>query len=105
MEFSIGFARYVDIFGVANISSFHAGNCKNKLLVLGDGPTYDINGSFGTAVQNFNTDFIIAKTKFCLSLSCNDDNSYLLVDGEEIYKFKTDNGIVNFPTQFCLGII
>ena len=26
-----------------------------------------------------------------------------IVNGKEILKFKADNKIVNFPTQFCLG--
>ena len=29
-------------------------------------------------------------------------NSYLHVNGKEIFKFKADNKNVNFPTQFCL---
>ena len=35
----------------------------------------------------------------------NVDNSYLFVNGKEIFKFKTDNKNVNFPTQFCIGRI
>ena len=27
------------------------------------------------------------------------------VNGKEIFKFKTDNKNVNFPTQFCLGSV
>ena len=46
-----------------------------------------------------------AKTKFCLSLHYNNDNSYLFVNGKEIYKFKANNGNVNFPSRFCLGSI
>ena len=40
-----------------------------------------------------------------MSLHDNDDNSYLFVNGKEIYKFKADNKNVNFPTQFCLASI
>ena len=29
----------------------------------------------------------------------------MFVDGKEIFKFKADNKNVNFPAQFCLGII
>ena len=29
----------------------------------------------------------------------------MIVNRKEIFKFKTSNGNVNFPTQFCLGII
>ena len=41
------------------------------------------------------------KNKFCLSLRCNGANSYLLVNGTEIYKFKAkDAKIVAIP--LCL---
>ena len=45
------------------------------------------------------------KTKFCLSLHYNSDNIYLFVNGKEIFKFKGGNKNVNFPSEFCLGII
>ena len=47
----------------------------------------------------------LAHTKLCLSLHNNGDNSYLFVNGKEIFKLKADNKNVNFPTQFCLGSI
>ena len=40
-----------------------------------------------------------------MSLHYNGDNSYLFVNGKEIFKFKADNKKVNFPTQFRLGSI
>ena len=40
------FARNVIIFDVDNNSSSHADSWKNNFLVLGEGPTYGINGSF-----------------------------------------------------------
>ena len=40
-----------------------------------------------------------------MSLRYNADNSYLFVNGKEIFKFKADNKKVNFLTQFCLGSI
>ena len=40
-----------------------------------------------------------------MSLHCNHDNSYLFVNGKEVYKFKADDKNVNFPTQYCLGSI
>ena len=45
-SFSNGFARNVIIFGVDNSSASHAENRKNNFLVLGESPTYGINGSF-----------------------------------------------------------
>ena len=40
-----------------------------------------------------------------LILHYNGDNSYLFVNGKEIYKLKSDNKNVKFPAQFCLGSI
>ena len=47
-NFGNDFARNVKIFGVENSSPSHDGNQKNNSLVLGEGPTYDINGTFGS---------------------------------------------------------
>ena len=49
--------------------------------------------------------FTKANTKFCLSLHYSGDNSYLFVNGKEIFNFKADNKNVNFLTQFYLGSI
>ena len=46
--------------------------------------------------------FTQTNTTSCLSLHYNADNSYLFVNGKEIFKFRADNKNVNFPTQFCL---
>ena len=98
-------ARNVIIFGVDNSSSSHSDNRKNNFLILGEGPIYGINGNFGAPEKNFDINFSKANTKCCLSLHYNDHNSYLFVNGKEIFKFKADNKNVNFPTQFCLRII
>ena len=68
-------------FGVGNSSSSNAD--KNNFIVLGKGPTDNINGSFGAAEKKFSTDFINAKTKFCLSFHYNGDSSYLIINGEK----------------------
>ena len=46
-SFDNDFAKNVIIFGVDNSSSSHSDNRKNNFLILGEGPTYGINGSFG----------------------------------------------------------
>ena len=81
-------ARNVIIFGVDNSSSSHGDNCKNNFLMLGLGPRE----------KNY-INFTGATTKFCSSLHYNADNSYLFVNGKEIFKFKADNKNVNFPTR------
>ena len=55
-----------------------------------------------TLVQQKNSiNFSKAKTKFCLSLHCNGDESYLYVNKTEICKFKANNNISWY--NFCLG--
>ena len=73
--------------------------------MLGEGDTFGIYGSFGALEKKFSINFCKANTKSSLSLHCNVDNSYLFVNGKEIFKFKAGKKNVNFPTQFCLGSI
>ena len=46
-SFNDDFARNFLIFGVDNSSSSHTDNRKNDILILGEGDTFGINGSFG----------------------------------------------------------
>ena len=55
--FSNDSAKNIKIFSVDNSSSSHTDNCKNNLFVLGEGLTYDINGSFGTPEKEFSINF------------------------------------------------
>ena len=47
MEFYNDLAKNTVIFGIDDFSSSHSDNCKNKFLMIGEGPAYGINGSFG----------------------------------------------------------
>ena len=52
----------------------------------------------------YSINFTVTRKKFCLSLHYNGANSYLFVNGTEIYKFKAkDSKIVAAP--LCLGNI
>ena len=104
-SFGNDFSGNVAIFGVDNSPSSHANNRHNKFLLLREGLTYGINGSFGSPGKKVGINFSKTNTKLCLSLHYNADNTYLFVNGKEIFKFKADNKIVNYPTQFCLGSI
>ena len=73
-------ARNVLIFGVDNRSSSYVENRKNNFLVLGEGPTFRINGSFGSPEKNVSINFSKANTKLCLSLHYNADNIYLFAN-------------------------
>ena len=67
-DFDNDIARNVIIFDVNNSSSSHADNDNNNVLVLGERPTFGINGRVGSPERNFNISFSKAGTKFCLSL-------------------------------------
>ena len=51
--------------------------------------------------KKFSINFSKANTKFCLSLQCSGDESYLHVNKTEIYKFKAKDNSGWY--KFCLG--
>ena len=52
----------------------------------------------------YSINFTVTKKKFCLSLHYNGANSYLFVNGTEIYKFKAKNSEIA-TTPLFLGNI
>ena len=52
----------------------------------------------------YSINFTVTKKKFCLSLHYNGANSYLFVNGTEIYKFKAKDS-ETVATPLCLGNI
>ena len=64
-SFDNDFPRNVIIFGGDNSSSSHSCNRKNNFLILGEGPTFRINGKFGSLEKKFSINFTKANTKFC----------------------------------------
>ena len=84
-------------------SSTHIDNKKKDILILGKGPTRGLKHSL-TAEKMNSVNFTVTKKKFWSSLHYNGANSYLFVNGTEIYKFKAkDSEIV--ATPLCLGNI
>ena len=77
---------------------------KKDILILGRGPTQGLGEHSLTAEKMYSINFTVTKKKFCLSLHYNGANSYLFVNGTEIYKFKAkDSKIV--PSLLYLGNI
>ena len=73
---------------------------KKDILVLGIDPTQQTL----TAEKMYSINFTVTKGKLCLDLHYNGTNSYLFVNGTEIYKFKAkDSEIAASP--LCLGNI
>ena len=80
--------------------SSYIDNKKKDILVFGKGQTQWLEHTL-TAEKMYSINFTVTKKKFCLSLHYNGANSYLFVNGTEIYKFKaTDSEIVTSPLCF-----
>ena len=91
------------IFG-ADINFFaHIDNKKKDILVLEITPTQGLEHTL-TTEKMYSINFTATKKKFCLSLHYNGANSYLFVNGTEIYKFKETHS-ENVATPLCLGNI
>ena len=67
-SFSNDFDWNVLFFSVDNNSSSHIDIHKNNFLVLGGGPTNDLNVSVGAAKKWFNINFSKVKKKVCLTM-------------------------------------
>ena len=76
-SFGNGFGRIFIIFGVNMCSSVHVDNKKKDILIL---------GTTLTAEKLYSNIFTENDKKFCVSLHYNGANSYLFVNGTEIYK-------------------
>ena len=82
-----GFGQNVLIFRADMNSSAHIDNKKKDILVLGKGATQGLEHTF-TTEKMYSINFTVTNKKFRLSLHYNGANSYLFVNGTEIFKFK-----------------
>ena len=81
-------------------SSAQIDNKEKDKFVLGKGPSQGLEHTL-TAEKMYPINFTVTTKKFCLSLHYNGANSYLFVNGTEIYKFKAkDSETVASP--LCL---
>ena len=83
-------------------SSAHIDN-KKKDIVLGKGPTQALEHIL-TAEKMYSINFTVTNKTFCLSLHYNGANSYLFINGTEIYKFKAKDSEI-LVGQIYLGNI
>ena len=86
-------------------SSIHIDNKGKEILILGFGPTQRLGEHSLTAEKMYSiNNFTVTKKKFCLSLHHNGANSYLFVNGSEMYKSKAKYSKI-VPSTLCLGNI
>ena len=84
-------------------SSAHIDNKGRNVLILGIGPTQGLEHTL-TAEKKCSINFTVTNKKICLSLHYNGANSYLFVNGTEIYKFKAKDSDI-LVGLICLGNI
>ena len=85
-------------------SSPHTDNKGKDILIPGKGSAQGLGENSLTAEKMYSINFSLTRKKFCLSLHYNRENSYLFVNGTEIYKFKAKNSEI-FEGPICLGNI
>ena len=72
---------------------------KKDILILVKGPTQGLEHTL-TAEKIYSINFTVTRNRFSLSFHYNGTNSYLLVNGTEIYKFKAkDSEIAAAPLR------
>ena len=81
-DFGNDFVENIVFFCVDNSSSSHTDNRKDKFLVLGEGLTYGIDGSFGLPEKMFSINFSKARSNFASVYIYHGDNNYLFVNGK-----------------------
>ena len=97
-------ARNVLIFGTDNSKSLSTDNKKVNVTALGSGSQKFINNQDIEAEAMFKINFTKPDKKFVLSIHYNGNNSYLYVNGQQIYKFVAQNNPAR-GESLGLGII
>ena len=82
-------------------SSFHVDNRKKYILILFKRLTQKLDGTTLTAEAEYSINFREQRKEFRLNLHWNEVNSYLFVNGFEIYKFKAKDSEIN-AALLCL---
>ena len=94
--------KIVLIFGVHESCLTHVNNKANNIFIMGDGFVQGINDMTLYAEKIYSQNFTQPNKKFVLSLHCNDNDSYLFINGKQELKFKAtpDRSI---KEKLCIG--
>ena len=85
-------------------SSVHAYSKTRNILVLSKDFIQGIDNTTIYAEKMYSINFSENNKKFCLSFHYNGTDSYLFVNGKEIYRFKAKGSEI-LETPICLGNI
>ena len=81
----LGYGKNVIIFGAGLSNSKHANNKTKNVLVIGRDFIQKLDDTTIYAENMYSLNFTVDDKTFCLSLHCNGDNSYLLVNNKGSY--------------------
>ena len=84
------------------ISSVHVCDKGEDILILGEGPTQELDYATLTAEAKYSINFIKSNERFVLSLHCNGNSSFLFVNTTIICTFKAKDSEIK-KYSFCLG--
>ena len=96
------YGKSVITFGADMISSVHVCYKGKDILILGEGPTLELDYATLTAEAKYSINFTKSNERFVLSLHCNGNNSSLFVDATMICQFKVKDSQIK-KYSFCLG--
>ena len=72
-------------------SSVHIDNKRKEILILGEGPTQELDDTTLTGEAKYPINFTQSGERFILSLHYNESNSFLFVNATKVYQFKAKN--------------
>ena len=100
-NFDNDFARNVIIF-LLEMLSFHLmlTIARKKILIVGEGLTYGITGSFCAPEKKFGISFTKANPKFCFCLHYNSDDSCFFVNEKKSLSLKLTIKMLTFQLIF-----
>ena len=106
-EFSLpngSVGKNVFILRIGMSSSVHIDNKKKDVLVLGKGPTQELDDTKLLAEAHYSINFSRSNRKFWLRLHYIGSNRFLFINATKLYQFKAKDSKINkYP--LCLGSI
>ena len=72
-------------------SSGYVNNKGKDILILGEGPTQELDDTTLTGEAKYPINFTQSGERFILSLHYNESNSFLFVNATKVYQFKAKN--------------
>ena len=96
--------RNVTIFGADVSLSVHIDNKNKNILILGEGPTQELEDTTVTAEIKCSISFTQQNKRSVLSLHNSGSNSFLFINATKIDQFKGKNSEIKDYT-LCLGNI